>query len=68
MTEDKAMYEADAQHQDELLKQERLLHILAKIWWHFDFCYNKDLKEDDIFYLASAIGLSKEFTKYITGD
>ena len=55
------MYEADAQHQDELLKQERLMVILKNIW------EIKMISSDDILFLASAIGLSKEFTKYVTG-
>ena len=56
------MYEADAQHQDELLKQERLAVILRNLW------YSADVPNDDVLFLASAIGLSKEFTKYVTGD
>ena len=54
------MHEADAQHQDELLKQERLVLILINLW------HSDDFSDEDVFFLASALGLSKEFTKYVT--
>ena len=53
------MYEADAQHQDELLKQERLFNILKDAYLY------EDILDDDILYLASALGLSNELNKFI---
>lgn len=53
------MYEADAQHQDELLKQERLMDILKNIW------ELEMIKGDDILFLASALGLTNQLTKYV---
>ena len=55
------MNEADAQHQDELLKQKKLMVILENIW------EIKMISSDDVLFLVSAVGLSKEFTKYIKG-
>ena len=60
------MNEADAQYQDELLKQEQLLGILKRIWYLDSFNY-EDIPEDDILYLVSALGLSNQFIKSITG-
>ena len=57
------MYEADAQHQDELLKQEELVRILKRIW----YLDGDDIPEDEILYLVSALGLSNQFIKSITG-
>ena len=45
------------QHQDELEKQEYLLSILFNYW---TFTESKQ-KEDDLLFIASALGLSKEF-------
>ena len=53
------MYEADAQHQDELLKQERLFNILRDAYMY------ESILDDDILYLASALGLSNELRKFI---
>lgn len=55
------MSEAE-QHQDELLKQERLLDILKRL---FDI---EHLSSDDILFLASALGLSSEFKKHVMGE
>ena len=53
------MYEADAQHQDEILKQERLLQILKDMYIY------ENILAGDILYLASALGLSNEFKQFI---
>jgi hypothetical protein len=53
----------EMQHQDELEKQERLLSILDDMWTYTE----TKQEEDDILYLASALGLSKEF-KQIIGE
>ena len=55
------MYEADAQHQDELLKQERLMAILENIW------KTEPVIGDDLMFLASALGLTNQLKKYILG-
>lgn len=49
------------QHQDELEKQERLLSILDDMWTYTE----TEQEEDDILYLASALGLSKEFRQIV---
>ena len=53
------MHEADAQHQDEMLKQERLFNILKDAYLY------EDILDSDILYLASALGLSNELNKFI---
>ena len=55
------MNEVDAQHQDELLKKEELMRILKNIW------YSVDIPNDDVLFLASAVGLSKELVEYARG-
>ena len=56
------MDETDAQHQDELLKQEKLMVILKNMW------ELEMTSSDDVLFLASALGLSNYFTKYIKGQ
>lgn len=51
------------QHQDELEKQERLLAILYDLWTYTE----SDQEEEDILYLASALGLYREFKQIIGG-
>ena len=55
------MNEAE-QHQDELLKQERLLDILADISNGFE------ASQEELMFLASALGLSSEFKKHVLGE
>ena len=50
----------EAQHQDELVRQERLLRILE-----IAYTGNGYLFDDDWILLASALGLSKEFKQTI---
>ena len=64
------MNEAE-QHQDELLKQERLLEILNNFycskyigWQHLSVATRKS----DALFLASALGLNSEFKKHVLGE
>ena len=52
------------QHQDELLKQEKLIEILSCIW---SSCVEieQTMTDEEIFYLASALGLSSELKKRV---
>ena len=50
-------------HQDDLEKQERLLSILDDLWTYTE----SGAEEEDILFLASALGLSKEFKQLIGG-
>lgn len=45
----------DLQHIDDLEKQERLLSILGDIW------FDCEITQDDIYFMAGALGLFNEF-------